>query len=459
MFRTITVCWLFTLVACSPNSARRADVIVPPPTSVARATLASPSLTPSIAPVPTVTPLSATPEALPAVTYGYTYVRADGNRLARGRGALPAAEPLDIALAGVPRWIVAAPSGSGSIWVAVLEDGRVQAFRVIDRQVEPIAIQPEQIAPETPPLLIVDGDTPALLIAPPAQAAPLTHAVPLNDTGRMAFIEMSGDLVLWDSGEEARFAVGALPDARILVDEQARLLLLTGATTRYDHGVLGDAVEASSITLIETNPTPRVASIISIPAPAVVEGIAPIWADLTGDEAREIIVTISDAAQGAQVVVFDEAGERLFAGPAAGQNHRWRHQIAVAPFGPQGELELADVLTPHLGGITEFYRAADGALQVVAQARGYTAHRIGSRNLDSALAGDLEGDGTTELLVPNQGMTELGALRHTADGVAVLWTLPIGGELRANLATATLPGNRLAVGVGRADGVLRLWLP
>ncbi|MGB2909420.1 MAG: hypothetical protein WBB55_02445, partial [Anaerolineales bacterium] len=62
--------------------------------------------------------------------YGRTYHRADGNRYVYGRGGLPEVRPLDIPLAGEPHWVVAAPGEAGSIWVAVLRDGRVQAFSV-----------------------------------------------------------------------------------------------------------------------------------------------------------------------------------------------------------------------------------------------------------------------------------------------------------------------------------------
>jgi hypothetical protein len=140
------------------------------------------------------------------------------------------------------------------------------------------------------------------------------------------------------------------------MDEAERLLFLSGPTTRYGHEALGDALEAGSITLVETAPQPRVVLNIDLPGHMVVEGIAPLWVDLDGDGVREIIVTHSDASQGTQVVVYAETGERIAAGPAIGQGFRGRHQLTVAPFGPDGELELADVLTPHIGGVIEFYR-------------------------------------------------------------------------------------------------------
>jgi hypothetical protein len=108
------------------------------------------------------------------------------------------------------------------------------------------------------------------------------------------------------------------------------VLLLTKPSTRYPHGIAGDQLEATEITLLETVPSLRVVTSIVIPSQRVVEGISPIWADLNGDGQREIIVTQSDAQQGAQVVVYSESGERLAAGPAVGRGNRWRHQLAVA---------------------------------------------------------------------------------------------------------------------------------
>ena len=43
---------------------------------------------------------------------------------------MPNAQTLDIKLAGTPRWLVAAPLGSGSVWVVVLKGGAAQAFLV-----------------------------------------------------------------------------------------------------------------------------------------------------------------------------------------------------------------------------------------------------------------------------------------------------------------------------------------
>jgi hypothetical protein len=243
------------------------------------------------------------------------------------------------------------------------------------------------------------------------------------------------------------------------MDADQRLLLLTGPTDRYPHGVLGDRIEASSVTLVETEPTLMEVLTIPVPDGFVIEGIAPIWADVDGVSGKEIIVTISDSEQGAQVVVYDESGIRVASGPAIGRASRWRHQIASGPFGPDGETEIVDVLTPHIGGVVEFYRRQGEELRIVAQVSGYTSHVIGTRNLDMAAAADFDGDGRIELLLPSQSRAELGAIRRTRDGAEVAWIIPVGGRVVTNLAAVGLLDGTLAVGVGRDDGVLRLWLP
>ena len=81
----------------------------------------------------------------------YTYYRADGNRLVDGWGTLPEVPPLDIPLDGVPEWLVAASTGRSSIWVAILSDGRVQAFRVADRTYAPIGVGDDRVSIGSPP--------------------------------------------------------------------------------------------------------------------------------------------------------------------------------------------------------------------------------------------------------------------------------------------------------------------
>jgi hypothetical protein len=160
---------------------------------------------------------------------------------------------------------------------------------------------------------------------------------------------------------------------------------------------------------------------------------------------------------GAQIAAFAEDGRLLAAGPAIGQGNRWRHQIAVAPFGPGGERELVDVLTPHIGGVVEFYRWEEGGLRIIASVPGYTSHVIGTRNLDLAAAADFDGDGRVELLLPTQERRQLGAIRRSETGAAPVWHVPLDGVMATNLGVVEGENGRLSLAVGRADQTLRLW--
>lgn len=120
---------------------------------------------------------------------------------------------------------------------------------------------------------------------------------------------------------------------------------------------------------------------------------------------------------------------------------------------------LADVLTPHIGGVVEFYRWVGDELVIEASQPGYTSHVIGTRNLDMAVGGDFDSDGKIELLLPDQARSQLGAVRYEAEGAAVAWTLPANGQIATNVAAATTNDGGITVGVGRADDVLRIWQP
>ena len=395
----------------------------------------------------------------PATSAGYTHIQPDGNRVLHGAGNLPELEPLDIQLDGVPKWITAVSHNNSTIWAVVLADNRIQMFEVNGRNVKNLFDVVDNEAPtflqsiDAPPHLQTVGGNPMLLQPPTIDSGP-THPIMLPD-GKLAFISEDGLTV----GEQTLTDIEPMPDARLLQDENGRILLLTDPTDRYAHGVLGDSIEAASIALLETTPNLEISTTIPIPEPRVIEGIAPIWVDWNGDGTREIIVTLADRDLGAQIVLYDEQGNQLAKGPAIGQGSRWRHQLAVAPFGPNGELELVDVLTPHIGGVVEFYQWQGERLEIVAQVRGYTSHVIGSRNLDLAVAADWDGNGRYQLLLPNQRRTELGAIQRTADGAEVTWALPIDGEMVTNLMGITLEDGALAVGLGRADGTLRIWAP
>jgi hypothetical protein len=411
-------------------------------------------------PVPTLALPASMPETTlvqePSSTTAFTYQQPDGNRLAIGYGGMPA-EPLDIQLSGKPLWVIGAPVPGGSLWVAALESGQVQAFQIEDSEVIEIELNLTTLPPGMPPVLRVEENRVELL-SPSPNASAYTHPIWLEH-GVQAYIDVQGQLRLIRGEYTYSMGVNALPDARILSDQAGRLLFLSTPTERYPHGVLGDTLEAASITIVDTNIDPYDIRKIQIDPGDVIEGIAPIWVDLDGDGEREIIVTQSNAVTGARIVVYHEDGGLFASGEPIGQGFRWRHQLAVGQFIAGGPQEIAVIRTPHIGGVLEIYALEGDRLEIVGELGGYSSHQIGSRNLDSALVADLNGDGHIEVIVPDQSQTTLEGIQMIDNGLEVVWEAPIGGKLNTNLAAVSLPNGQLALGVGHEGNYLRIWLP
>jgi hypothetical protein len=248
--------------------------------------------------------------------------------------------------------------------------------------------------------------------------------------------------------------VGALPDARVALNGGGGAAVLTAPTDRYDHGVLGDPLEAAAFAVLSEDGT--VETVVEMPDGAVIEGLAPMWVDLDGDGEDEILVTVSTPEVGAGLVLFSADGERVAAAEPIGTGFRWMHQIAVAPIGPTGAREIVAIRTPHLDGVAEFYGWEQGELVLRASAGGVTSHVLGSRNLDLALVADADGDRRLELLAPAPDLTQLVAITRTGDGAGVDWRADIGGTMSTNLAAARDRGS-LWLAVGTTDGTVRIW--
>ncbi|HEY5728410.1 MAG TPA: hypothetical protein VIS72_00050 [Anaerolineales bacterium] len=373
-----------------------------------------------------------------------------GNRLVGGETDLANATVLDIPIEGKPIWLVSAPFKGKVFFVAVLDNGNVQAFKLSAASYESFDTSPTQLPAGMPPALIVSDDQLELL-SPPDGASPFTNPILVN--GNLGYIASNGDLVMNTSKSQTRLPINALLDSRILVNENNRLIVLTQPTTRYDHGIAGDDLEASAIMLLETEPELRVIQTITIADLDVIEGISAIWTDIDNDGARDIIVTLSNNITGARIVAYREDGTLLAESEPIGLGHRWRHQIALAQFEPNEPPLLVDVRTPHIGGIVEFLEFNDGKLVSVREYKGFSTHSIGSRNLDSALAGDFNNDGIIELLAPDQRHINLSII--SMDGAVA--TLPLDSVLTSNLTATELEG-KLYVGAG-TDGKLRVWIP
>jgi hypothetical protein len=266
-----------------------------------------------------------------------------------------------------------------------------------------------------------------LLILPLAVLAVVTaSARPADPLGhRLARFEPDQD-GRWR--EVARSTDAVLPDARpVQVDLDGRgdggnIAVLAGPDgSRYDHGVLGDAIEATRALWLERHGL-DVLRELSLPAPHVFEDIAPRPVLLSGAQGRRGLLTVRSGPDGGQLalVTADPARPqalRLAAlGDTVGGYHRW-----LAP--TTDGRHLAAVHTPHIGGVLHVYQPAGERLTRQRLHADVSTHRIGTREID--LATWLQG----LLILPSQDGRQMRLLNPATD-----WT-----ELKA----VALPGRAI----------------
>ena len=144
-------------------------------------------------------------------------------------------------------------------------------------------------------------------------------------------------------------------------------------TTRYAHGVLGDAVEWGALVLELSDGTSRR---MTLPETLVFEDIAPRLADVDGDGAPEVIVVETSLDKGARLAIHAASG-RITATPFIGRPHRWLAPIGAADLDGDGQIEIAYIDRPHLAKTLLIWRYEAEKLIQIASKPGLSNHKIG----------------------------------------------------------------------------------
>ena len=338
-----------------------------------------------------------------------TDVSASGNRLFDGSIDLGVG-PVAVELGDEPVWVVATGDGS---WLVTLEGGGA---------------------------VIVDGSGEVTPGDAPADGAP-------------PIVRPDGQVV--SAHDELAAFDAPLPAGRVVHADRWSAALVS-PTDRYAHAVLGDAIEAGAVEVLDrcSGDVTR----IEVPPPEVIEGVSPMLVDLDSDGVVEVVVTTANDEVGARLEAYRLDGTLLAVSDPVGRGRRWRNQLGAAPLGPEGAIELVDVQTPHLGGIVRFSRVEGGALVRQASLREFTSHVIGSRNLDLGILADTTGDGQPEVQIYSQERARLVAIERTGDGAEVVAEVALGDRGVTNLAVQqTDVGGALALGT--VSGSLLIWGP
>ena len=157
------------------------------------------------------------------------------------------------------------------------------------------------------------------------------------------------------------------------------------ATDRYAHGVLGDAIEPS--TLVVKDEKGCTLSVV-LDQKHVFEDLAPRLANVDGIPGNEVITIRSHREFGAQVVIYQlsENEIKLLAStPYIGTSNRWLAPVGIADFNNDGDMDIAYVDRPHLAKTLRVWSYRDGKLHQIANKRGYSNHRIGEDFISGGL--------------------------------------------------------------------------
>ena len=181
-------------------------------------------------------------------------------------------------------------------------------------------------------------------------------------------------------------------------------------TERYTHGILGDAIEYGAL---QIDVAGRGTVTVTLPPDHVFEDVAPRLWDVTGDGLPEVVVIETDVALGGSLAVYGADG-KIAETPHIGRTNRWLAPIGAADLDGDGAIEIAYVDRPHLAKVLRIWRFKDGALEPVADASGFTNHRIG----ESDIAGGIRNcAGLPEMVVATADWARVVAVRFGSNGL------------------------------------------
>jgi len=233
-----------------------------------------------------------------------------------------------------------------------------------------------------------------------------------------------------------------LPHSEIAVgNNDIALAWLAGATDRYPHGVLGDKLEASSVRVLTADRTPLE---FVLREDSVFEDLTPRLIDVDHDGRDEILLVRSHQEAGASLLLLGIRGNRLVRlaeSQAIGTPNRWINPIGAADFDGDGQIEIAAVETPHIGGHLLIYKIEGRRLREVARFAGYSNHILGSTELGMSAVFDVNGDGIPDIVLPTQDRREIRALTFAKGNLAVLNSIKLYRAVSTALVTADVDRN------------------
>ncbi|HZL31617.1 MAG TPA: VCBS repeat-containing protein [Pseudolabrys sp.] len=276
----------------------------------------------------------------------------------------------------------------------------------------------------------------------------------------IGYAERGAALTFVERAPRAKQPEGALPDGRVAIGTRdISRAWLSEPTTRYDHGILGDNIEAGALT-IETRDG-KLHS-VRLKDDAVFEDLEPRIADLDGDGRDEVIVVKSYLKRGSALAIIGlrkgrDLGryEIVAETPPLGGPHRWLNPAGIADFTGDGKPDIALVRQPHVIGELELWSFSEGRLRKVASLPSAANHIAGTRALAMSAVADFNGDAIADLALPSLDRSHIRIVTFAAQAREIA-SVALPDKAVTNLAVVAKISGPPPVAVGLSDGSLML---
>lgn len=224
-------------------------------------------------------------------------------------------------------------------------------------------------------------------------------------------------------------------------------------TDRYPHGALGDVIEGGA--LVAEDGFGEI-YVITLDATEVFEDLTPRIADIDGDGRNEVITIRSSVRSGAAIAVYGLSANRLIeraSTPPIGRANRWLNIAGIADFTGNGQLDIAIVKTPHIGGRLEILAWNRNRLDVVDSAEGFSNHAFGSTDQGLSAVARIDDDRIPDLVLPDAQRRSLRMMTAAGGKIREILSLPLPARVETTIGTVPGAGSPIFV-TGLGDGKL-----